>query len=78
MSSVEARIRSSAPAFVTRRTRGGVTFGRDWQEIDLAELGLEATQAILDDPHIEKREVEGPSGADPPPPKAKRAGKKKK
>ena len=55
-STVEARILSSAPAFVTQRRRGGVEFGRDWQEIDLAELGLEATQQILGDRFIETRE----------------------
>ena len=76
MTAVLARIRSSAPAFVTRRTRGGVTFGRDWQEIDLGELGLEANQAIVSDPHIEFQ-------SDPPEdrpgdeaPKAKRKRKK--
>ena len=73
---VEARILSSAPAFVTRRRRGGVTFGREWQEIDLGEGDGEAMLAILADRLIETRETSGesasegipqePSGADPP------------
>ena len=68
---VEGRILSSAPAFVTRRRRGGVTFGRDWQEIDRGELDLEAIREILEDPFLEVRELrpggEIPDKPDPDP-----------
>ena len=69
---VEGRILSSAPAFVTRRRRGGVTFGRDWQVIDRGELDLEAIREILEDPFLEVRDVrpggEIPDKPDPPDP----------
>lgn len=68
---MEGRILSSAPEFVTRRRRGGVVFGRDWQVIDRGELDLEAIQEILEDPFLEVRDVrpgsEIPAKPDPEP-----------
>ena len=54
---MEGRILSSAPAFVTRRRRGGVVFGRDWQVIDRGELDLKAIREILEDPFLVVRDV---------------------